>query len=73
MLISRGVLRNLMAIPASETPVLYLGDEVIPSDTDDITGDGQWDELAFQLDIERNRSVQVKRRNQVPAIPAKSA
>jgi|GEM_PF-2953598 hypothetical protein len=60
LVISRENLRNLMDVPAAEIPVLYVGDKVIPSQTDDITRDGLWDELAFQLDIERNASVQVK-------------
>ena len=69
VLISRESLRNMMELPANEIPVLYANDKVIPSQTDDITGDGQWDELAFQLDVERNSSVQVK----VKWVPAAKA
>lgn len=60
VVLTREILRNFMEIPAVEIPVLYVDDKAIPSQTDDITKDGIWDELAFQLDIERNSSVSVK-------------
>lgn len=54
VIISRESLSALMRIPKEKIPVLYLSRQIIPSQADDITGDGVWDELVFQLDIERN-------------------
>ena len=60
VLISRENLLALMDIPEDKVPVLFQNDLLIPSQTDDLTEDGIWDELAFQVDMERNSSLEIK-------------
>jgi len=60
VLISRENLLALMDIPEDKIPVLFQNDLLLPSQTDDLTEDGIWDELAFQVDMERNSSLEIK-------------
>lgn len=75
VLITRENLLALMDIPEDKIPVLFQNDLVLPSQTDDLTGDGIWDELAFQVDMERNSSLEIKLKwmdkSDAPTYPAK--
>ena len=66
VIISRENLRSLMEVPDKRVPVLYINGNLIPSQTDDLGQDGTWDEIAFQVDMERNSTVQVKVKWQDP-------
>ena len=60
-MVSRDLLSGFVAIPSSKSfPVLTIGSKEIPSQLDDLNGDGKWDELAFEIDIERNSKEEVK-------------
>ena len=60
VVISRENLKQVVSISEKKTAALYINDELIPSQMDDLTGDGQWDEIAFQADIERNSELSVR-------------
>lgn len=61
MVIGRGALAGFMDLPSDhKLPVVSVGGKEVPSQLDDLDGDGIWDELAFQIDIERNSKVEVK-------------
>lgn len=60
--LSRSSVAEFVDIPSSESKWLSIrikGKE-IPSQLDDLDRDGQWDELAFQIDIERNSTLELK-------------
>lgn len=38
-------------------PVIKNGDRILPSQTDDLDGDGSWDELAFLVDLKANEEL----------------
>lgn len=75
VVISRENLKEVVSISEKKTAALYINDELIPSQMDDLTGDGQWDEIAFQADIERNSEVVVRVKwvatENTPAFPQK--
>jgi len=60
IVLSRESLKALMEIPVGKLPSIYIDGRSIPSQTDDLTRDGLWDELVFQVDVERNSNIQVK-------------
>jgi hypothetical protein len=60
VVISRENLKSLMSIPKEQVPVLFSEGRMIPSQVDDLTRDGIWDELVFQVDMERNSSLELK-------------
>lgn len=61
VVISRDALAGLVDVPSSQkVAVLSIKGKEIPSQLDDLNQDGKWDELAFEIDIERNSSVEVK-------------
>jgi hypothetical protein len=60
VVISRLILKDLISIPEKKVAALYINDKLIPSQLDDLNGDGQWDELAFQVDMERNSELEVR-------------
>lgn len=45
------------AIPDGFAPVLKLNGKAVPSQVDDMNGDGKWDELAFCLDLKASETV----------------
>ena len=47
------------AIEAGQAPVLKLAGELIPSQVDDITGDGVWDELVVNLDFDASQEIKL--------------
>lgn len=75
VVISRENLKQVVSISEKKTAVLYINDEPVPSQMDDLTGDGQWDEIAFQTDIDRNSEVNVRVKwvtaENAPAFPAR--
>ncbi|MGV8096341.1 MAG: DUF4861 domain-containing protein [Mangrovibacterium sp.] len=42
---------------SSLLPVIKNGDQPVPSQTDDLDGDGLWDELAFMVDLKANEEL----------------
>jgi hypothetical protein len=61
MVISKEALSAFVEIPSSKKAIiLTINGKEIPSQLDDINGDGNWDELAFEVDIERNSKAEVK-------------
>ncbi len=54
VVISRADVNEYLAVPEGNQYVVALDDkgEVLPSQNDDLDGDGQWDELAFLVDVE---------------------
>ena len=62
MVISRENLAGIIRIPDKQLPQLYYDetDKLIPTQVDDLSGDGKWDELAFQIDLERSSEVIVR-------------
>ena len=61
VVVSRQALEGFVSIPgAGKVAVLSIHGKEIPSQLDDLNQDGQWDELAFQIDIERNSTAEVK-------------
>jgi len=61
VVVTRDVLSGFVDIPSgNKVPVLTMGGKEIPSQLDDINGDGTWDEIAFEVDIERNSKEEVK-------------
>jgi len=53
ILLSRGEISRWLDIPEDQLPVLTdLGGEYIPSQVDDLNGDGQWDELFAMTTLE---------------------
>jgi hypothetical protein len=61
VVISKEALSAFVEIPSSKKAiVLTLNGKEIPSQLDDINGDGNWDELAFEIDIERNSKSELK-------------
>lgn len=64
VVISRDVLSSFVSMPEEEGKVLVLTEKgrKIPAQLDDINADGRWDELAFQIDIERNSKKEIRLR-----------
>jgi len=61
LVITRSSLSDLVEIGENgKVPVLTVSGKEIPSQVDDLNGDGQWDELAFEIDIERNSKAEIK-------------
>ena len=60
VVVSRMILKDLISIPEKKVAALYIKDQLVPSQMDDLNGDGQWDELAFQVDMERNSELEVR-------------
>lgn len=62
VILSRLALAQFVDIPNSNGKFLLLrqNGKEIPSQLDDLDRDGQWDELAFQLTLERNSQVEIK-------------
>jgi hypothetical protein len=61
VVIGRTSLSGLVDVPTdNKVPVLSVSGKEIPSQLDDLNGDGTWDELAFEMDIERNSKAEVK-------------
>lgn len=61
VVITREALAGLIEVPSSpKLALVSIKGNEIPSQLDDLNQDGKWDELAFQVDIERNSSVEVK-------------
>jgi len=61
IVVTKEALSAFVEIPDSKKAiVLTMNGKEISSQLDDINGDGQWDELAFEADIERNSKVEVK-------------
>jgi len=61
IVIGRDALSGLMEIPTDKkVPLVTVDGKEIPSQLDDLNGDGNWDELSFQIDIERNSKAIVK-------------
>ena len=61
MVIGRDALAGFMDLPSDQKlPVVSVGGKEVPSQLDDLNGDGIWDELSFQIDIERNSKEEVK-------------
>lgn len=59
-ILTRQSLRSICSIPGAEegkVPVLSADGKEIPCQTDDLNGDGVWDELVFQVTMERNTSL----------------
>lgn len=74
--ITRQALEQYVSIPTSgKRLVLSINGNPIPSQLDDLNLDGIWDELAFQIDIDRNSSVEVKLKwvdpKDIPVFPKK--
>ncbi len=50
------------SFPMSDTtylPVVKNGEELLPSQVDDLDGDGKWDELAFLVDLQPNEKIRL--------------
>jgi hypothetical protein len=61
MVIGRDALSGFMDLPTEKkVPVVTVAGKEVPSQLDDLNGDGIWDELVFQIDIERNSKEEVK-------------
>lgn len=61
VVISRQEMSELIDIPNSGKKLaLSIKGKPIPAQLDDLNQDGKWDELAFQLDIDRNSKVEIK-------------
>lgn len=61
MVIGRDALSGFMDLPTDQkVPIVTVAGNEVPSQLDDLNGDGVWDELAFQIDIERNSKLEVK-------------
>jgi len=61
IVISRQDLSGYIEIPTSNKAlVLSIAGKEIASQLDDLNGDGAWDELVFEVDIERNSKLDVK-------------
>ncbi len=59
--ISRETLGSFVSIPDGDKFLIVSENgKEIPSQLDDINGDGKWDELAFELDIERNSKKEIR-------------
>ena len=48
------IINKLDSIPDGMLPLPYLNDRAIPSQVDDLDLDGEWDELAFTINMEAN-------------------
>lgn len=76
--ITRSQLEAAMGeIPAGRYPVLTgLSGEIIPSQYDDLTGDGRWDEMFFLVSLDRQSQVSLKLgladADDIPTFPARS-
>lgn len=60
--LNRKALEAFVEIPKAKNKTLLVrvnGND-LPSQLDDLDGDGEWDELAFQLDMERNSTLEIK-------------
>lgn len=75
VVLPRSSVSQFIDIPESKSKVLILKQNgiEIPSQTDDLDGDGFWDELAFQLNLERNRKEEIKlkwvEKSEAPSFP----
>lgn len=78
MVIGRDALSGFMDLPTDQkVPVVLVAGKEVPSQLDDLNGDGVWDELAFQIDIERNSKEEVKVKwvssDKAPVYPRRTA
>jgi len=55
--------RKIGIVPDGFAPVLKLNGENIPSQADDLNGDGKWDELAFTLNFKASETITLKVEN----------
>ncbi|HRH36356.1 MAG TPA: DUF4861 family protein, partial [Catalimonadaceae bacterium] len=62
VVLTRKTVESFVEIPTSNSKAMLVRvkGKDIPAQLDDLDRDGQWDELAFQLDIERNSSVEIR-------------
>ncbi len=54
---------KLGVIPEGFAPVLKLNNELIPSQADDLDGDGNWDELAFTVNFKTSETIRLTLEN----------
>jgi hypothetical protein len=68
--------KMLGVIPDGKTLVVSLQDSIIPSQLDDLNGDGRWDELAFVCNVASGKKtevvVKVIKKADVPAYPVRT-
>jgi hypothetical protein len=61
VVLTRDFLSGIFSIPENNKVLIVTDNGTeLPSQLDDINGDGKWDELAFQLDIERNTKKEIR-------------
>ena len=76
IVVSRQALADFVDIPSGNKRLtLSLKGNPIPAQLDDLNQDGLWDELAFQINIERNSTAEIKLKwvdpEDVPVFPKK--
>ena len=54
---------KLGTVPEGFAPVLKLKGQNVPSQADDINGDGKWDELAFTIDLKASQTISLEVEN----------
>lgn len=75
VILPRASVSQFVDIPDSKSKILILrqNGKDIPSQLDDLDGDGNWDELAFQINLERNSKEEIKlkwvEKSEAPSFP----
>lgn len=54
LVLTRAEIEKKIAVPAGQLPVFKFGEKTIPSQVDDLDGDGNWDEVVLVMDFHAN-------------------
>lgn len=60
IVLTRAEISEKIELKEGMLPVLRVGEEIIPSQVDDLDGDGKWDELVLVLDFKANTLVEAE-------------